>query len=91
MNLAANVTNSSNSRRPDSNEETIINYKEPSARDLKGNKMKLTVGVDLFDELVEDLFVEGLTHESEDVGNHVGGNAAALVPVKTVEGLAQHC
>lgn len=52
---------------------------------------KLTVGIDFLDELVEDLLVEGLTHESEDVGDHVGGDATALLPVEAVESLAEHC
>jgi len=48
------------------------------------------VSVDFIDELIENLLVEGLSHQSENIGHHVGGDAAALLPVEAVEGLAQH-
>ena len=51
--------------------------------------VSLTVGVDFFDQFVENLFVERLTHQSEDVGHHVGGDAATLLPVEAVKCLAK--
>jgi hypothetical protein len=49
----------------------------------------LTVGVDLLDQLLQDFLVEGLPHEAEDVGDHVGGDAARLLVVEGFESLAQ--
>lgn len=51
----------------------------------------LTVGVHLFDELLQDLLVEGLTHEPEDVGDHVAGDGAGVFPVEGIESLAEDC
>lgn len=36
----------------------------------------LTISVDFFDEFFEDFLVEGLTHQTQNVGDHVAWNAA---------------
>lgn len=53
--------------------------------------MLLTVSVHFLDQLVEDLLVERLAHQSEDVGHHIGGDAPALLPVEAVERFAKDC
>lgn len=49
----------------------------------------LTVGIYFLDQLLQDLLVEGLTHESQDVRHHVAGDAARLLVVEAFEGLAE--
>lgn len=49
----------------------------------------LTVGIHFLDQLLQDLLVEGLTHETQDVGHHVAGDAAGFLVVKALEGLAE--
>ena len=51
--------------------------------------VSLTVSVDFLDQFVQNLFVERLTHQSEDVGHHIGGDAATLFPVEAVKCLAK--
>jgi len=50
----------------------------------------LTVLIDLVDQLVKDLPVEGLTHKTEDIGHHFGGDTAGLLVVEAVECLLQN-
>lgn len=62
----------------------------PILVDVTKKFLKLTVGVDFFDQLVEDFLVERLAHKTEDVGDHVRGYGSAMVPVERVERLPQY-
>lgn len=89
MNLAANVTNSSNSNLPDSKN------KIPQIPELKfvvkDERGELTVSVDFVDQFSQDLFVVGLTHETQDIAYHVAWYAAGFLTVERFECLLQHC
>lgn len=54
------------------------------------NFISLTIFINLIDKLFEDFLVEGLSHQSQNVGDHVARDAARLLAVEAVECLLQH-
>jgi len=51
----------------------------------------LTVCVDLIDQFLQCISVEGLTHEAQDLLHHISWDASWLLAIKSVECLFQHC
>lgn len=48
------------------------------------------ISIHLLDQLFENLFIERLTHQSQDIGNRLRRDAAAFLMIKAVESLLQN-
>lgn len=51
--------------------------------------IKLTIGINFFNEFFQDAFVEGLTHQTQDVSNHIARDASAAAGVEAIESLLE--
>lgn len=45
--------------------------------------------IDFFNHLIQDLFIEGLSHQSENFSNSFCGNWAALLAIEAIESILQ--